>query len=167
MESLTKLELTFTTALGILIFASSCSTPTPTIKYENTSCDESRILDLEPGDIVDLTDVGNKNDFIITLDGKIYVPGVSNKITDPNAVDYIIGDKDKPPYYVVKSTGTGNGDVSIKKVCPIKPATPTPQPSPTPYSYLGKGSGKLASLPPGFHPNVKASKPVRVFRRRG
>lgn len=162
MEPLTKLKLSLT-ALGILLFGSSCGT-SPTIKYESTSCGESRTLDLESGDIVDLTDVGDKNDFEITPDGKINVPGVSDRITDPNAVDYIIGDKNKPPYYIVKSTGTGNGDVRIERTCPIPPATPTPQPSATPFSYLGKGSGRLASLS-GFHPDVRSSKPVQVFRR--
>jgi len=163
MEPLTRFKLTFTAALGLFTI-SACSGVSPTIKYESTGCDETRTLDLKLGDIVDITDVGNKADFEITGSGGINVPKVSDKITKPDEVDYIIGDKNKPPYYIIKSTGTGNGDVQIEKTCPVQPATPTPKPTSTPYSYLGKGSGRLASMPSGFHTDVRSSKPVRTFR---
>lgn len=149
--------------LGIILFALTGCATNPTIEYKINKCDESRKLDLKPGDTVNLTDVGGSIDLKITSEGTIWVPGVSDRITNPNAVDYIIGDPNKP-YYIVRSTQEDD-DVIVEKVCPIKP-TPTPQTSPTPVSHLGKGTGKLASLPRGFNPDLRNSKPVLNERHR-
>ncbi|MFZ6034672.1 MAG: hypothetical protein ACOYUB_00785 [Patescibacteria group bacterium] len=150
--------------LPILIFGfiTACGAQ-PNVKYETSTCGDTRILDLKPGDRVDLTDAGSgKYDFSIDENGDVVVPGVSDKITDPNAVDYIIGDKTKQ-HYVVKSLGK-DGDVQIEKNCPAPPITPTPNPTPSETPIGIKGTGRYASIPRGFSPGA-ASKPVQVFRR--
>lgn len=164
METGTKIKLFFT-ALGVFFFGVACGTK-PNISHEFANCGGTRILDLEPGDVVDLTDAGKGNsDFSITSEGKIFVPDVSDKITDPNAVDYIIGEKDEN-HYVVKSTNSGNGDVKVTKVCPA-PATPTPTLEPA--SFL-RGSQKFAGVNPAFHHGKAINKPFaqgsrgRIFR---
>ncbi|MBW7960671.1 hypothetical protein H3C65_04260 [Patescibacteria group bacterium] len=140
--------------LGVFATAVACGPKDPTIKFQNANCNDPRVLDLEPGDVVDISDVGEKSDFEITADGIIYVPGVSDRLTDPKATDYIFGEKDKP-HYIVKSTGNGNGDVEVKRVCPTPPK---PTPTPTKPSSL-HGSQRYAAMAPNFHPG-KASKSV-------
>lgn len=164
-ETKIKTKLLFT-AIGVLFFGVSCNTANPNIEHELTDCGKTRTLDLEPGDVVNLTDAGSgKSDFLITDDGKIFVPDVSNKVTNPDAVDYIIGEKNKP-HYVVKSTGQGNGDVTITKVCPA-PVTPTPTPTPEATSF-SRDPQRFAGVDRHFHA-AKAPHQAfgQVFRRGG
>lgn len=164
MELLKRLKLS-ATALALLVTA-ACGAQ-PNIKYEAADCGDKRTLDLKPGDLVDLTDAGKgKSDFNVDENGKIVVPGVSDKITDPNAVDYIIGDPANE-HYIVRPVRGGDGDVQIEKVCPVPPATPTPNPTPSEAPVGLRGTGKYAAMAKGFHPGMN-SKPAfskTVFRR--
>lgn len=161
METSSKFKLAGT---ALVLFLNACGAQ-PNIKYESSSCGDTRILDLKPGDRVDLTDAGEgKFDFSVDDNGNIVVPGVSDKITDPNSVDYIIGDSTNE-HYIVRPVRGGDGDVQIEKNCPAPPPTQTPSPTPqfetpTPIS----GTGKYASIRPGFSPS-RSSKPVQVFRK--
>lgn len=146
MDRLKRSKLV-TTLLALIFTAAACGPKPPVISYENKNCNDPRILDLEPGDVVDVSDAGGKSDFEITEDGTIFVPDVSDQILDPNAVDYRIGKKDKD-HYIVKSTRKGNGDVQITRVCPA-PATPTPTPESTPFSF--KGPQRLTGINSAFH----------------
>jgi len=88
----------------------------------------------------------------------------------------VLGNPSNPldisPLQFVESNGTKLKPVSSPnqlpslahpgdKVCPVNNSS-----TPTPAASI-KGSRNLASIPTGFHPDVKASKPVQVFRRRG
>ncbi len=163
METATKLRL-LATAIGVIAVGVACTTPDPTISVEIAICGDTRTVDLKPDDVVNLSDVGKgKSDFTITSDGKVNVPGVSNKITNPNAVDYIIGEADKP-HYIVKSTGKGGGDVTITKVCP---APPPDEPSPT-LEPFGKGPQRLTGINPHFHVGKAPHQAFgQVYRRGG
>ena len=144
------------TGVDILLFSyllTACGT-NPNIKFELADCGSVRGLELKPGDVVDLGDVGPEVNFKIDNDGRI-VPSSKDifGVTDPGQ-EYWFGDREKP-YYLVRDQGdpdsNGLTNIEIEKVCPPK-STPSPQPPVTPTGYL-KGPGRLASLPNGFHPN--------------
>ncbi len=148
--------------LLIAYIASACGVK-PNIMFEMTGCEDVRELGLAPGDTVDLTDIDPKVNFRIDGDGRIIPPSdQSFGLTNPGQ-EWWFGDRIKP-YYAVTDRGDVDGDgltnIRIEKVCPA-PATPIPtiQPSETPIGYLGRGTGRFASIPRGFHPGP-ASKPA-------
>lgn len=153
------------TGLFLLTYISVACGAKPNIIFEFTNCGDTRGLELAPGDLIDLTDVGKGIDFQIDENGRVIPPSDKNfGVTKPGQ-EYWIGNR-KKPYYVVTDQGDPNSngltDVKIQKVCPVNP-TSTPQPSETPTSLL-RGTGRLAAqVNRGFHPGP-ASKPAGRIR---
>jgi len=157
---------------GLLLIAyigAACGAQ-PNIKFEMTDCGGVRGLELKPGDVVDLGDVGPEVNFKIDNDGRI-VPSSKDifGVTDPGQ-EYWFGDREKP-YYLVRDQGdpdsNGLTNIEIEKVCPPK-STPSPQPSETPIGFLKGNVRSVVQADRGFNPGKDVSKPARnfpVFRR--
>jgi len=166
METRTKIKLLFT-ALGVFLFGAACETASVT--HQINECDGGTKIDVEPGRIQEIKAPGIDLKFIVNSDGTITYH--SNPIfNDTPPFERTVGntgDKHLKVRLLGDSDGNGSQDMEFISVCPALPTpTPTPRPTATPFSYLGKGSGRLASLSGGFHPDVRASKPVPVFRNR-
>jgi len=145
----------------LLAFLATCE-PQSNIKYEITNCDDPRRLDLKLGDKVDVINVGDGEfDFYIDQSGLPKIPKISERIIDPSNDSYLLIGNPKEKHYEVHPIPDSDGDVIIKKVCPTPPTTPTPNHL-KPTSL--RGTGKYASMPPGFHPATNNSKPA-IFNK--
>lgn len=155
------------TGVGLTVSAilGGCLPQSPAVTHEISECGGQTEVDIAQGSLERIkAKQGGEVDITVNGNGTITLNGMTMNV-GPN--EYFFGALSEN-HLALGIQGDVDGDgginLSARSVCPVKP-TPTPKPSPTPYSYLGKGSARLASLS-DFHPDVRASKPVSVFRSR-
>ena len=159
-EVLKKVNINKLGPVGLVILAtvlSACGSTgaQPNIEFAINNCDDTRILELGPGDKVDLIDINPVVNFQIGADGRVTPPDEANFGVLQSGTGWWFGGRNQNrPYYLVLDQGdlNNNGltDIMIQKVCPV---------APTSMNQAPIGSGKLASLPRGFA--SRGSKPAR------
>ncbi len=117
----------------MLLLALAACSPKPTIRLELTQCGDQRTLNLngflKPGDLVDLRGVGGSLDFRITNEGKLEVPGITERlINHPYNLRYAIPQADGKHYEIQQNP---DGDVILKLVCQESKGPKNPTPTPT------------------------------------
>lgn len=145
--------------VGLTVLAtvlSACGAK-PQITTNIESCGGQEEVDAQPGVLRKTDAPGITIEYMVNPDGSITWFSKPPFTDIPPFTGRPLGEITKK-HLLVDLQGDTDGDgwqnIKFESVCPVPP-TPTisPQPSETPTGYLSKGSGRLTSLPKGFHPN--------------
>ncbi len=145
--------------VGLTVLAtvlSACGAK-PQITTTIESCGGQEEVDAQPGVLRKIVAPGITMEYMVNPDGSTTwfskprftdIPPYAGRPLGGTTEEHLLADLQGD------IDGDGNQDIKFKSVCPT-PSKPTlsPQPPATPTGYLGKGIGRLASLPRGFHPN--------------